>query len=158
MAAHDPRADPRDTEHLMATMTRYDFNPAVLNRIVNDPAGGVVRDLERRGDNVKAEAKRLVAPRSRTGNLERSIDTTLVFGTDGPEVRIGSNLEYALYLEEGTRPHPITPQGRGYPLRSAPDNPDPLLPPEQRRDPFYVDHPGNPEYPFLRPALEAARI
>lgn len=105
------------------------INPDALQDILNDPEGLVGRDLQRRAINVESQAKLNASgrpgPNVDTGRLRSSITHEVVNRADGSLVaRVGTNVEYARYVEEGGSP----PGSRG------------------------------PGYPYLRPALEAARI
>ena len=103
---------------------RVRLYPSKLNRVLNDPNGPVGRDLTRRAIRVQAAAKQNASgrpgPNVITGRLRSSIYWKLDQGGDrGLRAFIGSDVEYAGYVELGTD--------------------------------------RAPAYPFLRPALEAAR-
>jgi hypothetical protein len=70
--------------------------------------GAIARDLLRRGQRVQNKARRL-APVDR-GRLRGSITTEVRGSGRGLEVRVGSNLDYAVYVHEGTGIY----AGRGY--------------------------------------------
>ena len=76
-----------------------------LNELLSTPSGPVARDLFRRGKNVEAEAKKNLQRTPRrvdTGRLRSSINTQL-FSLGGKlVVRVGTNVEYALFVHEGT--------------------------------------------------------
>ena len=116
------------------TSVRIVEHPAALKRLLTGPSGGIARDLTRRAIRVQNAAKvnatgRQVpgannpegrGPRVDTGRLRSSITHEIRVGADGQlEARIGTNVEYGLYLETGLR--------------------------------------NGATYPFLRPALAAAR-
>jgi HK97 gp10 family phage protein len=88
-----------------------------MRNLLSSPQGGVARDLMRRGRRVQTRAKELV--RVDTGRLRSSITVTPVTVNGEFVVHIGTNVEYAGFLEGGTS--------------------------------------RMPAYPYLQPALEAAR-
>jgi hypothetical protein len=78
-----------------------------LNRMLNSSNGDVGRYMRRIAKEIIAGAK-VMAPK-RTGNLSRSIHLRRhARWARGQYVEIGSNLSYAYYVHEGTRPHVIT--------------------------------------------------
>jgi phage gpG-like protein len=109
-------------------LSRVVLIDAAIDELLSDPEGPVGRDLRRRAFNVETQAKLNASgrpgPRVDTGRLRSSITHELVTRPDGQLVaRVGSNVEYARYVEEGGDP----PGSRG------------------------------DGYPYLRPALSAAR-
>lgn len=92
---------------------------------------------------VENEAKRLCPVRS--GHLRRSIHAEVVSRSLARvAVIVGTNVEYALHVEYGTRPHEIRAKnGRALHWAGA-------LHPVAR-----VHHPGSAPRPFLRPAMDA---
>lgn len=80
---------------------------------LNSPAGPVAQDLYRRGLRVESQAKINASgrpgPNVITGRLRSSIHTTL--GTDGKGLfaQVGSNVEYAEFVEKGTDRMPPYP-------------------------------------------------
>lgn len=62
--------------------------------------GPVYQDIHRRGNAVLREARRL-APKD-TGRLKQSMALEMRFAMNKVVARVGSNLEYALYIHEGT--------------------------------------------------------
>ena len=101
-----------------------------LARELRGPNGPVIRDLFRAGDQVKAEAKRLVGvskpdglegypnrkPRGRPhGQLRDSIVKRLATTTSGVAVEVAAVDPIALWHHEGTRPHkiPLAPKPPG---------------------------------------------
>lgn len=87
----------------------------------------------------------------KTGDLYASILTDEV-SDDGSVMRsaLFSDLDRALFLDGGTKPHEITPIGEGYPLRFF--WPTPNGPGEEVRF-MKVNHPGNRAYNFFRVPL-----
>lgn len=78
----------------------------------------------------------------RTGELAESIGYEVNSGV----LRVGSNLDRALWMEEGTRPHVIRPKNAKALFWPGADHPYAL-----------VNHPGTLPHPFLRPALFTRR-
>lgn len=125
------------------------LNPAALAILLKSPAGPVGTDLIRRCIRVQNQARLNASgrpgPRVQTGRLRASITYRILSGPEGIYGEVGTNVEYAAGLEYGNPPHLIRPrtkqalywQGAEYPVA-------------------YVNHPGNPPYPFLRPAVFAA--
>lgn len=66
------------------------------------------RDAKRVARLIEARAK-VLAPVD-TGRLRNSIKTTRKLTARGPTYQVGTNVEYAPYVENGTRPHVIRPR------------------------------------------------
>jgi hypothetical protein len=141
-------------------------NPAGIAALATGPDSPVMRDLARRGEAVLGLARTLLARSEYTGELDGSLGVRIVEGAVG----IGSDLPQCLYLHNGTGPMHITSDGG---TGSVADPRAPYRPPA--RDPRFAgwarDHGWNPytfalhvftygtaPIPFLRNALEAARI
>jgi hypothetical protein len=77
----------------------HSFDMGAVRVMQQNPAGGVARDMYRRGQNVRAEAVRLAG--SDTGRLRASIHVEQVRRGDAVGARIGSNVEYAATHHEG---------------------------------------------------------
>lgn len=95
---------------------RIDIHGSVLNRLLRSPNGPVARDMLKRGKKVQAAARRRV--NSRTGDLARSIDVSIVISGGAAGVKIGSDLYYARFVHDGTGIYgpshrPIRPSRRG---------------------------------------------
>lgn len=92
-------------------------DPRALAAFVRSGNGPVLREMVRRGDLVKTEAKRLVGvstpdplgrPRGRRhGQLRDSIVKRVVQDPTGPVVEVAAIDPIALWHHEGTRPHVI---------------------------------------------------
>lgn len=94
-----PSFDPAD---------RLVFDPAAMRELLRSEQGAAARDLLRRGLRVEAAAKNFATgvgggPRVRTGRLRASISTALGADAEGVYVDVGSNVEYAGFVELGTR-------------------------------------------------------
>lgn len=115
-------------------MTKVVLFGAAIEHLLRDPEGMVAKDLRRRAINVENQAKIYASgttvpgapnpegrgPNVQTGRLRSSITHEIRETPDGLVARIGSNVEYAAYVEQGTD--------------------------------------RAPAYPYLLPALEAARL
>jgi phage gpG-like protein len=132
-------------------VTRIVWNEAALAEMLEGRQGEVALDLERRATNVESQAKLNASgqpgPNVRTGRLRASITHELAHDERGLVARVGSNVEYARYVEEGTEPHRIVPR-RAQALH-WPGAAHPVL---------AVNHPGTRARPYLRPALSAASL
>lgn len=93
-------------------MGRAQINRAEMNRLLYSQAGPVVKHITTVCRSVRSEAVRR-APRD-TGKLATSLDFTVnVYGTKVVG-RVGTSLDYAAYVHDGTgiygpRKRPITP-------------------------------------------------
>jgi phage gpG-like protein len=94
---------------------RLVLNQHAIDELLNDPNGMVGKDLSRRALNVESRAKLYASglgggPQVDTGRLRSSITHELVTRSDGTLVaRIGTNVEYAAFVEQGTdrsKPYP----------------------------------------------------
>lgn len=103
--------------------------------------------LLRKGLKIEAEAKRL-APVD-TGRLRSSITTELDETGSGIKVRVGTNVEYAPYIEFGTEPYTIKPDDAEA-LKWTGEDGEPVFASK-------VEHPGIPAQPFLFPAVDKVR-
>lgn len=109
-----------------------DYSADVLNEFHD----AVLRALERCGEQAEGYAKDLVPVD--TGNLRNSISHAV--DEDEPAVYIGSNVEYAAYVELGTGKY--TDGGRPTPWVYQDDNGN------------WHWTAGNPAQPFLAPAVK----
>ncbi|MEH6957220.1 HK97-gp10 family putative phage morphogenesis protein [Neobacillus drentensis] len=92
---------------------------------------------------VEAEAKQR-APVD-TGDLRRRITHVTQHTDDESRAKIGTNLEYAPVIEEGSKPHKIK-RNDGKPLKIKIDGKWVTV--------DEVNHPGTKAQPFLRPAID----
>lgn len=132
---------------------RVDLNDAAIRELLNSETGPVGRDLVVKAQRVTQDAKRRcpVSPSGSgdhsSGHLRSSIDWDLSRDEEGLHADIGTTVDYALYVEFGTKPHIIESHGP-YPLRNRKTGQV-----FGRR----VRHPGTTAQPFLRPALDSIR-
>jgi phage gpG-like protein len=136
-------------------VTRIVWNDLALQHMFRDPTGPIGRDLKRRAINVESAAKLNASgrpgPNVDTGRLRSSITHEITQGPTGLVARIGSNVEYARYVEEGTlgtMPPEIRPRSKRALFWAGAEHPVAVI----------YNHPGAPAYPYLAPALEAARL
>lgn len=125
--------------------SQFRFQSVQLQALLRGP---VMKNLTRRALRVEAAAKRNATarpgPKVRTGRLRASITWRPGGDSLSPYVDIGSSVHYAPFVEEG---HGNTPHA--FPL---------LTPGGKFTGQFgYVSAKRTPAYPFLRPALAAAR-
>lgn len=143
----------------MATVTySHRLDLAAVQRLLTSPTGGVVRDLLRRGLLVETQAKRNLGgiggpKRIDTGRLRASIATQVVHRNGAPAVIVGTNVNYAILVHEGTgiygpRHAPIRPR-RAKRLRFKPKG--------SRRFVYARQVRGMAPNRFLANALAAAR-
>lgn len=96
--------------------TDHSFNAGYVRYLARQ-GGPLVRNLELRGLAVQAAAKqrlRQAPQRIDTGNLLNSIQIRVYYRGGFPVVRIGTDVEYAIYVHEGTvymRPNPFLRDG-----------------------------------------------
>lgn len=76
------------------------FDPAALAELFTSENGIAARDLQRRAVQVDRQAKQLCPVD--TGRLRSSITNELGRDAEGLYALIGSNVEYAVYVELGT--------------------------------------------------------
>lgn len=130
---------------------------SALNRriaAVSGPQGGS-KIMKLLGVATVAEAKKLV--HRKTGNLGRSIHISSQSATS---VTVTASAKYAAFVEEGTRPHEITPNARKA-LRFAASPAGRRLSGAPRVGASVifatrVHHPGTKPYPYLIPGAKRA--
>jgi hypothetical protein len=97
-------------------IVRHILDVAATNAMLRSPTGGVVRDMLRRGYRVEGEAKRRCPVR--TGRLRGSIHTRVVRVGIDVGVEIGTDVNYALDVHNGTGIYgpggaPVVPKSGG---------------------------------------------
>jgi hypothetical protein len=121
----------------------FTINEAGFHEETQAPGGDVHKYMERLGRQMVLIARRLVP--KKTHMLERSINSRVLNTGDGLILEVGSPLDYALMVHEGTRPHIIHP------------NQHRVLRFQDRGRIVYakvVVHPGTRPHPYLRRAME----
>lgn len=133
----------------MAASVRFDA--AALAAILTGRDGPVVRDLLRRGNRVASRAKALCPVDS--GRLRSSIKVELRGSGPGIYVTVGTNVEYARAVHDGTGIY--GPKGRPiFPVRAKVLR---FTPKGEKSAIFRPSVKGVRPRPFLRNALPAAR-
>lgn len=105
----------------VAVHIRHSVNQRVLYALLHDPAGGVARDMLRRGIRVQSQAKRNLAGgngrprRIDTGALRADIHVTPAIVDRLPAARVGVRKRYGPWVHDGTgiygpRRQPIVPK------------------------------------------------
>jgi len=87
-------------------MANVRVNPMIAARTKRQLQDSLARDMLRRGLRVETAAKRRISHSPRridTGRLRASINTQIFRRNGVPGARIGTNVEYALYVHNGTR-------------------------------------------------------
>lgn len=87
---------------------RIDWNTGALTEFLTGLHGPVALDLSRRAIRVESAAKNFATgygggPHVRTGRLRSSISWVLGHDAEGLFADVGSNVEYAGFVELGTR-------------------------------------------------------
>ena len=108
----------------------------------------VEQKLLKKGLQVERYAKQFCPVDS--GRLRSSITTKLDQRGKTPIVRIGTDVEYAPFIEFGTEPYKITPDEAEALKWTDPETGEEVFAKE-------VQHPGIPAQPFLVPALDKVR-
>ncbi|MER6191775.1 HK97 gp10 family phage protein [Streptomyces cyaneofuscatus] len=114
-----------------------------LRRFVGRLSTESKRAADRTGTRVQNEARRRV--RVDTGRLRSSIVSRAEDRGRTYDVTVGTNVDYAEAVENGTAPHRIYPRTKAA-----------LYWPGARHPVAYVDHPGTAAHPFLAPAIAMA--
>lgn len=148
------RSRPHADGYARPVATRVRLNKKELERLLTSPAGPVVRELHRRAALVEAEAKRLLTVQGAvdTGRLRSSITRELVRVNGKLVIRVGTNVHYARYVEEGTGIY--GPRKR--PIRPVRAKVLAFVPKGQTRVVFAKQVRGMRARPYLVPALAAA--
>ncbi len=125
-------------------MARVNWNSREADRILRSSGGPVSLEMRAKAHRVEAEQKRLCAVD--TGATRNSIHVREGRDEAGSFWEVGSDLETALWLELGTRPHVIRPKDKQ--ALSWPGGEHPVK---------EVHHPGTKAQPFIRPSVEILR-
>lgn len=89
-------------------MARVNIVDAQLDRLLNQPSGEVGRYLERKGSEILTIARSRAGVR--TGRLKASLHKRHLRDARGQYMWVGSEVPYAYYHHEGTKPRIITPR------------------------------------------------
>lgn len=131
----------------MVTVT---FNRDEFLQLFRSPSGPVWNDIFRRGKAVENRAKRLVPVNN--GRLKQSITTEMGIEGGLPVAKVGTNVEYALFVHEGTGVY----GPRGIPIRPVRAKALRFKPKGSKEFIYRKRSAGSPPKPFLRDALPAA--
>jgi hypothetical protein len=140
-------------------MAQHRINHAAINAMLRNPAGGLARDMARRGLKVETAAKRNLggangAPRRiNNGILRNTTQARPVVWRGLPASRIGTPVKYALLVHNGTglfgpKKRKITPKTKKA-LRFKPKGSARVI--------YARSVKGMEPNPFLKDALSAAR-
>jgi hypothetical protein len=143
----------------MRMMARHKINQGAINVMFRNPAGGLARDMARRGLKVETAAKRNLAGangkprRINNGILRNTTQARPVTWRGLPASRIGSPVRYARLVHDGTglfgpKKRKITPKTKKA-LRFKPKGSARVI--------FARSVKGMEANPFLKDALSAAR-
>lgn len=124
-------------------MASSHVNEAAIKRFLESPDGPTFRWLIRFTNRVRNGA--VIRANVRTGRMVGSIEVTFRLDSMGPVGRVGTDVSYARFVHEGTKPHIIYPNGAKA-LRYVGSNGVVFA----RK----VNHPGYGGNPFLRDALQ----
>jgi phage gpG-like protein len=98
-------------------MADFGVDRAAMRARLYAPNGPVARDLYRRGIRVQTRARQILreAGRIDTGRLVNSITVQMITRAGAPVAQIGTNVEYARFIHDGTgiygpRGAPIRPK------------------------------------------------
>lgn len=143
-------------------MASFALDPSALRELLLSPQGPVYRDIQIQTEKVKNRALQLCPVDG--GRLRTSITAQVLSEPTGPVGRVGTNVEYGLYIHEGTgiygpkgQPYTIVPRRRkalAFVWRGAP------TPPNGRGGRHVykrVTIRGIRPKPFLRDALDVIR-
>lgn len=129
---------------------RVEVDRAAIRHITHGADGPVAGDMARRGRNIESEAKRLCPVLN--GRLRASITSELDLSSVEVTVRVGSNLDYALAVHDGTGIH----GPRGAPIRPVRAQYLSWMPAGGGRRVYVRQVQGMRGRPFLRDAVPAA--
>lgn len=118
-------------------VVEYNHFPAIAAAA----AGKVKQCVEKAVRDVEAQAKARAA--ADTGAMKNSIEGHMTGAYSG---EVAPHVEYAIFVEFGTRAHVITAKNAGA-----------LYWPGAAHPVKSVNHPGTPAQPFMRPAADAVR-
>lgn len=127
------------------------LNKAAITELLQGPRGDVVKDLTRRTLKVNAGAKRRCPVDH--GRLRSSIRHSLRKDSLGYYGYVGTDVDYALAVHNGTRSHQVgSTRGPGTAIKFKAGGQDIFI-----SFPATVTIPARPARPFLKDALQDAR-
>lgn len=141
-------------------MASVKLDPAALRELLLSPQGPVYRDIQLQTTKVRNRALALCPVNN--GRLRASITQEVISEPAGPIGRVGTNVEYALFVHEGTgiygprgAPYTIVPRSKkalAFVWKNAPTRPNGR---GGRHVYKRVTVKGTRPNPFLRNALDA---
>lgn len=154
----------------MTSISRRGLDNAALKTLLSGPQSGLYKDMLRRGLKVETKAKQNLSgdggahpKRVDTGRLRSSIQTVMTVFNSYPAAEVGTNVEYALEVHDGTGIHgpnatPIVPKSKKV-LRWKTKGPTGknLKKKGKQVYTFSMKSSGMMPNPFLRDALDAAK-
>jgi phage gpG-like protein len=134
------------------------LNRREIADLLAGPAGPVAADLRRRAENVRKEARRLAPVQN--GTLKNSISWEMRIEGGSLVARVGTNIEYALAVHQGTQAYTLRPRNRqALAFSRWPNAPAGARRSKQGRYVYKsVRIPARAGRPFLADALRAARL
>lgn len=90
---------------MAVTIRRTNADLGGILRRLTEPNQAIAMDLLKRGYRVEAQAKRNVTKTTDKGLLRSSIHTDIFVRNNLPVVTVGTPLDYAIFIHNGTRPH-----------------------------------------------------
>lgn len=127
---------------------RLDLNHAAIRHLLTGETEPVVKFIRRVARDVRNRAV-LHCPVD-TGLLRQSLTESVDINDSRVVAFVGTDVPYAIYVHEGTRPHLIRPRRPGGALRFTVGG--------QVVFAKYARHPGTKPNPFLRRAVEEVAI
>lgn len=134
----------------------HKYDSQAMHAILKSPYGGLAKDMIKRAIRVRDRAREnlLSSPRRyHDGNLWRSIGVQFFTVGGYPATRIGSDLEYARFVHDGTGIY----GPKGVPIKPKKSKYLVFTPYGAVRPVFTKEVKGMPPNPFLKNALMAAR-
>lgn len=96
----------------MTSISRKGLDTGALKALLSGPQSGLYKDMLRRGKKVESKAKQNLSgdggahpKRVDTGRLRSSVQTVMTVFNSFPAAEVGTNVEYALEVHDGTGIH-----------------------------------------------------
>lgn len=152
------------------TVNRQGLDNGALKSLLASPQGGLYKDMLRRGLKVESKAKQNLSgdggghpKRVDTGRLRSSVITVMITFNGYPAAEVGTNVEYALMVHDGTglygpNAKPIVPVNKKvlrWKSKTASGKNHKIKGVQQYT--FAMKSSGIPPNPFLKDALSAAK-
>lgn len=100
----------------MAVQVRVQVDPTALETELSSRSGAPARVMAGLASWATRNARELAAQRiqSRTGAYVRGISSQLTQGPGGATLRVAAEAPHSVFIEFGTKPHPISAVGGGF--------------------------------------------